>query len=68
MGDESSLIWSLIFGSIGLGYVIYGRKQSAPIAFVCGLGLFGVPYIVETTLALVVAGALLMITPLYIKL
>jgi len=65
---ESIILWGLVFGSIGLGYVIYGRKQSAPIAFVCGLGLFGVPYIVESTLALIVAGVLLMITPLYIKL
>ena len=39
--EASWLLWGLLFGSIGLGYAIYGRKQQHLVAFLCGLGLIG---------------------------
>jgi hypothetical protein len=27
--NESWLLWGLLFGSIGLGFFMYGRKQSS---------------------------------------
>ena len=29
MGNTAQIIWSMIFGSIGLGFFIYGKKQKA---------------------------------------
>ncbi|MBU1568203.1 MAG: hypothetical protein KJ630_21590 [Proteobacteria bacterium] len=37
--DASTLIWWVIFGSIGLGYFVYGKKQRAVIPLFSGIGL-----------------------------
>jgi len=41
------LLWGLLFGSIGLGYFIYGKKQRAVVPLVCGLALMLFPYFVS---------------------
>ena len=53
MGDEYRLMWSVLFSSVGLGYVIYGRKQKRVMALVSGLGLMLCPYLVSNVLVLV---------------
>mgnify|MGYP000259417039 CR=1 FL=1 len=68
MINEAQLIWGVVFGAIGFGYFIYGKKQKAPVAFFAGLGLFIFPYFVEGTAALIIIGALLMAAPFIIKL
>ena len=57
--DAAALLWGLLFGSIGLGFVIYGRRQSKPVPFLCGLGLMGLPYLLDSTLWLLVGGLVL---------
>lgn len=57
--NESWLIWGLLFGSIGFGFFLYGRKQRAPVPWVCGLCLMVFPYFVSSTTALVGIGLLL---------
>jgi hypothetical protein len=59
------LLWGLLFGSIGLGYFLYGKKQSAPVPLVCGLGLMLFPYFVSNTYLLAGIGALLMAIPYF---
>jgi hypothetical protein len=41
--NESWLLWGLLFGSIGLGYFIYGKRQRAVVPLVCGLALMIFP-------------------------
>ncbi|MFT7652918.1 MAG: hypothetical protein ACI9ON_002526 [Limisphaerales bacterium] len=65
--SETWLLWGLIFGSIGLGYVIYGRKQKNTVVFLSGLALMVFPYFVSGTLALVGVGILLICVPFVIK-
>ena len=65
---DSTIVWGLLFGSIGLGYALYGRRQRAPIALVAGLMLMGSPYVIDQTLGLLGAGALLMLLPFFVKL
>jgi hypothetical protein len=62
------LLWGLLFGSIGLGYFIYGKKQRAAVPLVCGLGLMVFPYFVPNTLLLVGVGALLIAIPYFLRL
>ena len=57
------LLWGLLFGSIGLGYFMYGRKQRAPVALVCGLALMVFPYFVSNVPLLVGIGAALIAAP-----
>jgi hypothetical protein len=62
------LLWGLFFGSFGLGYFIYGRKQKAVVPLVCGLALMIFPYFVANTIVLVVIGAALMAIPYFVRL
>jgi predicted membrane protein len=66
--NESWIIWGLLFGSIGLGFFIYGRKQRAVVPFVCGLALMIFPYFVSNTIVLVAIGIVLIIVPIVFKL
>ena len=62
------LLWGLLFGSIGLGYFIYGKKQRAVVPLVCGLALMVFPYFVPNTILLVSVGALLIAIPYFLRL
>ena len=44
--DTASLLWGLLFSSIGVGFFIYGKKQQRVVPLVCGLLLFIFPYFV----------------------
>jgi hypothetical protein len=63
----SSLLWGLLFGSIGLGFLIYGRKQRAVVPLICGLTLMVFPYFVSNTLLLVIIGVVLMAIPYFFR-
>ena len=65
--DTSSLLWGLLFGSIGFGYLIYGRKQKAIVPLVCGLALMIYPYFVANTILLVAVGVALMAVPYFVR-
>jgi len=66
--NTSSLLWGLLFGSIGLGFVIYGRKQRAVVPLLCGLALMTFPYFVSNSILLVVIGVGLMAIPYFLRL
>ena len=68
MGDSTALIIGLIFGSIGMGYCIYGKKQSNLVAFLAGLFLIGLPYAITNNIALVVSSLIIMVLPKFVKL
>ena len=58
-GNQASFVWSLLFGAVGAGYVMYGKKLQKGVPMACGLGLMVVPYFVSGTIALcVICGAL----------
>jgi hypothetical protein len=66
--DTSSLLWGLLFGSIGLGFLIYGRKQKAVVPLVCGLALMIFPYFISNTILLITIGVALMAVPYFLRL
>ena len=61
------LLWGLLFGSIGLGYFIYGKKQRAAVPLLCGLALMAFPYFVSNTILLVCIGAGLVAIPYFLR-
>ena len=69
MGDTtaSSLFLGVLFGSIGLGFFIYGRKQRKVVPLLCGLVLMIVPYLIPDNLLLFLAGAVLVAIPYFIR-
>ncbi len=62
-----TLIWGVIFGSIGLGFFVYGKKQKAVIPFFSGIGLMVFPYFISNNYILVLSGVVLMALPYFIR-
>lgn len=65
--STSMIFLGLIFGSIGMGYFIYGKRQSHIVARYTGLALMFLPYFVTQTRYMTLAGIALMAVPIFVK-
>ena len=65
--NTAALLWGFLFGSIGFGFFLYGKKQGAAVPLACGILLMVFPYFVPNTLLLVAIGVALMILPFVIR-
>ena len=65
--DATTLYWGLLFGSIGVGFFLYGKKQQAPVPLFCGLALMVFPYFVSNTWLLVATGVALTVLPYFLR-
>jgi len=65
--NEYWLLWGVVFGSIGLGFFVYGRRQRAVVPLICGVALVILPYLVSSTLLLVAIGVLLIVVPYFYR-
>jgi len=68
MEGTSLLIWEMIFGAIGLGFLTYGKKQKAVVPLIAGIALFIIPYFISNVYMLVIAGAVLVALPYFVRL
>jgi len=68
MTDTWGLVFGLVFGSIGLGYFIYGKRQTNMVARYSGIALMVYPYFVGNKLVVVLVGAALMALPFFLEL
>ena len=66
--SASSLFLGVLFGSVGLGFFIYGRKQRTVVPLLCGLALMVVPYFIPNALLLFAVGAVLVAVPYFVRL
>jgi hypothetical protein len=67
MNNTSTLIWGVLFGSIGLGFFVYGKKQKAVIPLFSGIGLMVIPYLIPNPSILILLGVVLIALPYFIK-
>ncbi len=67
MDNPASLLWGLVFGSIGMGYFLYGKKQGRIAALVSGIALMVFPYFVTNWFFIVLIGMALMALPYFVK-
>jgi hypothetical protein len=65
--ETSALLWGLLFGSIGLGFFVYGRRQKTVVPLICGLALMLFPYFVSNTILLVILGIVLIAIPYFVR-
>jgi len=63
----AAVLWSVLFGSIGLGYFMYGRKQKATVPLVCGLLLMVYPYVIANAVAIFVIGVVITAVPYFYR-
>ena len=68
MLDTTTILLGVLFGSIGFGYYIYGKRQAHPVARYTGIALMVFPYVIEDAFAVVLVGMLLMSSPYFLKL
>jgi len=61
--NEVTLLWSVLFGGIGVGFFSYGRKQKSIVPLLTGIALFVFPYFISNTTLLVFVGIFLMLVP-----
>lgn len=67
MGDHASMIWSIFFGVLALGFLSYGRKQRAIIPIISGIALCVIPYFIANLYVLVGLGFVFVVLPFLIK-
>ncbi len=65
MGSDPSLrqLLTLVIGSVGLGYMLYGRKQAHAVALGCGVLLVVIPFGVNLPALTAVAMLLMVVLP-----
>ncbi len=67
MGSESTIFLHIVFGSIGMGYLVYGRRQKQIMALLSGIGLVVCPYFVSSLVLLVIIGVGLSALPYFVR-
>ena len=67
-GSTAVLIWAMIFGSIGVGFFIYGKKQKAIVPLCVGITLCVFPYFIANVYVLVGVGVVLAAIPYFVRL
>lgn len=66
--DQAVMLWGLLFGSIGIGFLVYAKQQRAVVPLVVGLALSIYPFFVSNVYALVLIGLVLTAIPYFIRL
>lgn len=61
--DMTSLMLSLIWGAVGGGYFIYGKKQGRAVFLLCGIGLCTFPMFVSGNMLSLGLGIAMCVAP-----
>jgi hypothetical protein len=61
--DSTTLLLSMLFGSIGVGYIMYAKKMGEWVPAAAGLALLVVPYLISSFIFLVIICVVLMAVP-----
>jgi hypothetical protein len=67
MGDPNTLVASLIWGSVGLGFAIYGKRQQEWVPLFGGIALMAISYFIGSALSMSLVGAALVAVILWLK-
>jgi hypothetical protein len=67
MFDTDTILWSILFGAIGMGYFVYGKNEKKFVPLVCGVSLCAFPYFVSSVLWTLLIGIALTLAPWFIK-
>ena len=59
MGSSSYLFAALLWGSVGMGFAIYGKRQRAAAPLVGGILLMAISYVISSALYMSLAGVAL---------
>jgi hypothetical protein len=61
--DENLLLASFLFGMVGLGMFLFGKKSGRFVPMGSGLALMAIPYVITNLLVLLTVGVALLAMP-----
>ena len=64
---QTQILWTFLFGSVGLAFFMYGKKQQRVVPLVCGIALIVYPYFVPNTIWLISVGIALCVVPYFYR-
>ena len=67
MNSPALLMWGMLFGAIGFGLFLYGKKQKSVVPLITGIALSVVPYFIANVYALVMVGVILVAIPYFVR-
>ena len=67
MDNTAVLLWGLLFGSIGFGFFLYGKRQKTVVPLITGMALCVVPYFIANVYVLVGVGVILVAIPYFVR-
>ena len=67
MDSIAVLLWGLLFGSIGFGFFLYGKRQKTVVPLITGIVLCVVPYFISNVYVLVGVGVVLIAIPYFVR-
>ncbi|MFI4951849.1 MAG: hypothetical protein ACHP7M_01800 [Burkholderiales bacterium] len=62
----ASLFFGIVTGALGVGYIVYGRRQTKIAPLVAGVALCAYTYFIDSWVWLCVVGVLLLAAPFII--
>ena len=63
--NVAQLFFGVVTSAVGLGYIVYGRRQAKLVPVVSGLLLCGYSYFIESWVWLLVVGGVLVAAPFF---
>jgi len=67
MPTPATLLWGMLFGAVGVGFFIYGKRQARIMPLVCGIALMVFPWFVSGVLPTFVIGLALVAIPFVLR-
>jgi len=59
-----SLFLGLLFGAVGTGYLVYGKRQHSALFLIVGFALIVYPYFIDSPVLVVLVGLGLAVVPI----
>ena len=67
MSGTALLMWGMLFGAIGFGFFLYGKKQKSVVPLITGIALCVIPYFIANVYALVIVGVILVAIAYFVR-
>ena len=65
--SAAALVWGTLFGAVGVGFFLYGKRQQMWVPLFCGIALMVYPWFVSGAWLAVIIGVVLMAVPYFVR-
>jgi hypothetical protein len=65
--NASTLLWGLLFSSIGMVYFIYGKHKGQTVTLLSGIVMIAYTFFISSPILIVIIGIVLMAIPFFIQ-